>query len=75
MSPAESLLNDLLTAKGYTVKDIWFYPTFGIQPGGWTATLVEKDEFGDEIERDYDLGPILSTAKANIAAGKITLLV
>lgn len=74
MTKNEQILTNLLSEKGYNVKDIWYWPTFGFQDGGWTATIIEKDEFGDEIDQDYHLGRDFIEAKGQIEHDKISPL-
>lgn len=62
----EKILSDLLIQKGFMAKDICYYPTFGYQDGGWIATIIEKDEFGDEIDESYQLGRNFLEAKRHI---------
>lgn len=66
------ILAQLLTDKGHQVTSIWYEPTFGHQPGGWTATISEKDEYGDEVENAYDLGKDFGQAKTHIENNNLT---
>jgi len=45
MTAKEQKLYDLLTEKGYKVKSVMFYSTFGYLPdGGWIADLEDGEE-------------------------------
>lgn len=74
MTKNQKILFDLLQAKGHNVQRIWFYPTFGYQNGGWTATIIEKDDEGFTDEVDYDLGYDFMEAKGQIENNEIKKL-
>ena len=74
MTKNEQILFDLLKAKGRDVKHVWYEPTFGYLPRGWTASILEKDEFDDNILHEYDLGRDFVAAKGQIENNEIKRL-
>lgn len=74
MTKNQQKLHDLLTGKGFRVESVWWWPTFGFQPGGWHATVILTDEDNYEYEQDYHLGDDFIEAKGQIEQDEIIRL-
>lgn len=74
MSKKEQILFNLLQSKGFDVKSVCFYPTFGYLPdAGWTAIILIKED--DLIcEQEYHLGNDFAEAKGQIENNEIKIL-
>mgnify|MGYP006921603354 CR=1 FL=1 len=72
MTKNQKTLFDLLTAKGFEVKTVYYYPTYGYLPDcGWVATVVETDEEGLIYDQEYHLGNDFKEAKGQIENDEI----
>lgn len=56
MTKNQQALFNLLVEKGFNVKTVYYYPTYGYLPEcGWVATVSLRDEDGLEYDQEYHL--------------------
>lgn len=76
MTKNQKVLHDLLVEKGFKVKTVYYYPTYGYLPDcGWVAMVEETDEDEFTYDQEYHLGNDFIEAKGQIENGEIRRIV
>ncbi len=75
MTKNQQTLYDLLQDKGFKVKTVYFYPTYGYLPDcGWVATVSVTNEDGFTYDQEYHLGDDFIEAKGQIENNEIRMI-
>lgn len=75
MTKNQQTLFNFLQDKGFNVKTVYYYPTYGYLPDcGWVATVVITDEDNLTYDQEYHLGDDFIEAKGQIENNEIRII-
>jgi len=76
MTKNQKILFSLMADKGFNVKTVYYYPSYGYLPDcGWVATVRETDDDGFEYDQEYHLGNDFIEAKGQIENDEIKAII